>query len=426
MITDDAALTSKEDTVILPQGWRLVNLSEISESIQYGYTESSSEAKVGPKFLRITDIQNSRVLWENVPFCRIDDGLLSKYQLRRGDLVFARTGATVGKSYLIRDEIPNAVFASYLIRVRIKTEADINFIYLFFNSINYWKQINEGRVGIGQPNVNGTKLGQLKVPLPPLRDQHAIVFKIEELFSELDTGIEQLKTAQQQLKTYRQAVLKWAFEGRLTNEDLKDGELPEGWKWVKLDEIATKITDGEHFRPKTQVHGIPFLSAKDIRSEGVSFDDPLFISEETANKAWQRCNPEKGDLLIVSRGATVGRMCIVTTEKKFCLLGSVILIKVKKAISSKYINYVLKSPIANQKMIAVSGATAQQAIYLRDIKNIEIPLCSVEEQHLIVKEIESRLSVCDKLEETINQSLAQAETLRQSILKKAFEGRLIS
>ncbi len=183
---------------------------------------------------------------------------------------------------------------------------------------------------------------------------------------------------------------------------------------------------GSIFRPKTQATGIPFLSAKDVRENGVSFENPLFISEETAQKALQRCNPQTGDILIVSRGATVGRMCIVTTDKVFCLLGSVILIKVNVSILSKYLNYVLKSPLVNRKIVSVSGATAQQAIYLRDIKSIIFPLCPLEEQQRIVEEIESRLSVCDKLEETIAASLKQSEVLRQSILKKAFEGKLVN
>ena len=162
-----------------------------------------------------------------------------------------------------------------------------------------------------------------------------------------------------------------------------------------------------------------------MRDEGVSFNEPLYISVETAKKAMQRCNPQRGDILIVSRGATVGRMCIVNTDRQFCLLGSVILIKVNKTVNSKLLNYILKSPIANRKMITVSGATAQQAIYLRDIKNITIPIPPVEEQQRIVNELESKLTVCDKIEETISHSLQQAETLWQSILKKAFEGRLV-
>lgn len=265
----------------------------------------------------------------------------------------------------------------------------------------------------------------LEIPLPPITEQRSIVAKIEELLSDLENGKQQLQTAQQQLKIYRQSLLKWAFEGKLTNKDVKAGELPEGWTWVELEDVADKITDGEHFRPKTQAEGIPFLSSKDIRDNGVSFGEPLFISEETSKKARERCNPEKGDVLIVSRGASVGRMCIVDTDEVFCLLGSVILIKINKSIYNKYINYVLKSPIANQKLIDASGATAQQAIYLRDIKGIKIPLPSIVEQHRIVEELESKLTICDKIEETITQSLQQAETLRQSILKQAFEGKLV-
>jgi type I restriction enzyme S subunit len=272
-----------------------------------------------------------------------------------------------------------------------------------------------------------------------------------------------LFTAKEQLKKYRQSVLKWAFEGKLTNAlngdlyDLSDEhdlsiaaepqteyrvkrnhnnqknqknhssdkeELTEGWKWMKLLHVAKKITDGEHFRPKTEESGVPFLSAKDVRDEGVSFDDPLYISQETAKKALVRCDPQKGDILIVSRGATVGRMCIVKTDKTFCLLGSVILIKVNELINNNFLNYFLKSPFANQKMVTISGATAQQAIYLRDIKNIKIPLCSIKQQKKVVQAIESRLSVADKMEESITESLQQAEALKQSILKKAFEGRL--
>ncbi|HNM03989.1 MAG TPA: restriction endonuclease subunit S, partial [Leptospiraceae bacterium] len=305
------------------------------------------------------------------------------------------------------------------------------------------------------------------LPLPPLAEQQRIVTKIEEMFSSVDQGIEKLKKVRGQIKMYRQSVLKAAFEGRLVNGSVyKDLEvlktsrsetmrseqpepmksegskksiaplteeeiselpiLPKDWKWVKLGEVCEKITDGEHFRPPTQETGIPFLSAKDVRDNGVSFDDPLFISEQTAAKALQRCNPELGDLLIVSRGATVGRMCIVNTDRKFCLLGSVILIKVIKSISSGFLNYSLKSPFANQRMIAVSGATAQQAIYLRDIQGIPIPLPpSLAVQNAIVDAIESRLSKADLLDKAVEDALQKAEQTKQSILKKAFRGELV-
>jgi type I restriction enzyme, S subunit len=129
---------------------------------------------------------------------------------------------------------------------------------------------------------------------------------------------------------------------------------------------------------------------------------------------------------MVSRGATVGRMCIVKTNEVFCLLGSVILIKVTKKINSNYLAYILRSPKIYRKLTSISGATAQQAIYLRDIKKIQIPLPSIGEQENIVTEIETRLSVCDNIEANIKESLTKAEALRQSILKKAFEGKLLN
>ena len=364
------------------------------------------------------------------------------------------------------------------------------YVYYYLKAAKYIAE--ERASGTTFREISGTAFGKIPLPFPPLPEQHRIVAKIEELCSELDKGIESLKKAREQLKTYRQAVLKYAFEGKLTkewrtrqiqagnppepaekllerirkerethykkqvedwekaNELAKtDGkkkpakpqrpkelpplsekklaelpELPEEWCWCKLEEISYKITDGEHFRPRTNENGVYFLSAKDIRDSGVSFEDPLYVSEETASKARLRCDPERGDLLIVSRGATVGRMCVVNTDKIFCLLGSVILIKVNKHVNSNYLSYIIKSSFIQKKLLGISGSTAQQAIYLRDIKNVPILITSYLEQNTIVQEIESRLSVCDQLEQTIEDSLKKAEALRQSILKKAFAGEL--
>ncbi|MGH7601114.1 MAG: restriction endonuclease subunit S, partial [bacterium] len=200
----------------LPVGWQQASIENISERIHYGYTASAENRDTGVQLLRITDIQNRNVNWHEVPFCEISEQELAKYELKDGDLVFARTGATVGKSYLIKGKIPKAVFASYLIRIILHNEIDKQFVYYFFQSPSYWQQIGMHALGIGQPNVNATTLSSLTIPLPPLAEQHRIVAKIEELFSDLDAGIASLKQAQAQLKTYRQAVLKYAFEGKLT------------------------------------------------------------------------------------------------------------------------------------------------------------------------------------------------------------------
>jgi type I restriction enzyme, S subunit len=187
-------------------------------------------------------------------------------------------------------------------------------------------------------------------------------------------------------------------------EEEKSFDLPQGWAWVKPGEFSIKITDGEHFRPPTEEKGIYFLSAKDVREEGVSLADPLFISEETAKKALQRCNPEYGDLLIVSRGATVGRMCKVNIQEKFCLLGSVILVKPTTLVLSDYLSISLKSPSSFSLLINASGSTAQPAIYLKDLKEITLSLPPIEEQHRIVAKVDELMSLCDQLKSRLTEA----------------------
>ena len=201
-----------------PAKWERVLLGDISSDISYGFTASSTEKPVGPRMLRITDIQDNAVNWKTVPYCKIDDKEVDKYLLSANDIVFARTGATVGKSFLIPNNVSNSVYASYLIRVRLQEGIDPKYISYFFLSGDYWNQIRENQAGIGQPNVNGSKLKKLEVPLAPPEQQKRIVAKIEELFSHIDAGIEALKKAKQLLKQYRQSVLKAAVTGELTKE----------------------------------------------------------------------------------------------------------------------------------------------------------------------------------------------------------------
>ena len=170
-------------------------------------------------------IQDGRVDWDTVPSCDLTVEEQEKYRLRPGDLVFARTGATTGKSYLIRTP-PDAVFASYLIRLRTTQGIDPAFVYWFFQSASYWSQISKGKRGVGQPNVNATILASLKAPVAPSSEQHRIVAKLDELFSELDAGVAALERAQAKLKRYRASVLKAAVEGKMT-EEWRRNNLPD-------------------------------------------------------------------------------------------------------------------------------------------------------------------------------------------------------
>jgi len=154
--------------------WKRTDLESITEQIDYGHTASACERQIGPKFLRITDIQNGHVDWNTVPYCAATAQEVDKYRLRAGDIVFARTGATTGKSFLIEHCPKDAVFASYLIRIRPKALVDPRYLAYFFDTPDYWTQIKRHTKGAGQPGVNASNLKSLSVRLPSLSEQKRI------------------------------------------------------------------------------------------------------------------------------------------------------------------------------------------------------------------------------------------------------------
>ena len=210
----------------IPETWVLATVGDVCSQPQYGYTTTASN-RGDLRLLRTSDITSGSINWETVPYCAENPGDLEKYSLKDGDILVSRAGS-VGVSYLVTKP-RKAVFASYLIR--FKPFIDRRFLAYFFQSPDYWVTIADEKLGIAVPNVNATKLKSITLPIPPAAEQRRIVAKIEELFSELDKGVESLKTARAKLNVYRQAVLKHAFEGKLTaqwREENKDKlETPE-------------------------------------------------------------------------------------------------------------------------------------------------------------------------------------------------------
>jgi type I restriction enzyme, S subunit len=191
--------------------------------IQYGWTAKANKERVGPRMLRITDIQNDQVNWESVPFCEIDGDSFGQYRLHPGDVVFARTGATTGKSFLIRNDVPQAVFASYLIRVSAKQDLlRPAFLALFFQSADYWAHIANSSRGIGQPNVNGKILGELLVPVPGPETQDEVLALAGELARQQASAVRALNRLERFADTLRLAVLRDAFAGQLVPQDRSD------------------------------------------------------------------------------------------------------------------------------------------------------------------------------------------------------------
>lgn len=237
----------------------------------------------------------------------------------------------------------------------------------------------------------------------------------------MDKGIENLKTAQQQLKVYRQAVLKWAFEGKLTNCELKI---------AKLGDHTDLITKGasprwQGFNYIDDQNQLLFVTSENIRENYVDVSKPKYLSLEI-NKILKRSMLKKDDVLFNLVGASIGRAAIFGLDKIANVNQAVAIIRLKESIYNKYLSLFLNAEVARQKYLEKIVDVARANLSLTDVANIQIPLpLKKEVQYTIVAEIESRLSVCDKIEEGIEHSLRQAESLRQSILKKAFEGKLV-
>jgi type I restriction enzyme, S subunit len=198
-----------------------VEVGKITNCIQYGYTAKAQASGDGPKMLRITDIQDGAVDWSTVPHCEINQADADKFRLAPGDLVFARTGATVGKSFLVQD-VDDVVFASYLIRLRFHDGVHPEYVLLFFQSQDYWRQVTKGSRGVGQPNVNATTLGMIRLRVPSTAEQERIVRAVGELDAEIERTTAGLTHLVRRASLLRSAILTAAFSGKLVPQDPED------------------------------------------------------------------------------------------------------------------------------------------------------------------------------------------------------------
>jgi type I restriction enzyme S subunit len=306
------------------------------------------------------------------------------------------------------------------------------------------------------------------IGLCSINEQRAIVSKIEQLFSELDNGILNLKLAQEQLKVYRQAVLKKAFEGELTKKwreqqtDLPDAgelleqikkereeaarasgeklkavksfaetellelsKLPKEWAWVRVEETSSHIVDCLHSTAKFVDSGFYCIDTTCIENGKILFENARFVNEETYKDRIRRLKPESGDILF-SREGTVGTTVITPENVNLCLGQRMMMFRPLKKITPKFFMYYFQSMLFSKQYKPLIGGTTSPHLNIRDIILLKFPICSLSEQQAIVQEIETRLSVCDKIEQDIETNLEKAEALRQSILKKAFEGKLLN
>jgi type I restriction enzyme S subunit len=421
----DSNRQSREGGNPVPSEWITTKLESITNDVSYGYTASSSNDEVGPKMLRITDIQDNQVDWDSVPFCSISTDKKEKYLLQKNDLLFARTGATVGKSYLVKNAPPESVYASYLIRVRTTTDSINSILAHFFNSNQYWQQITEFSSGIGQPNVNGTKLKGLDIPLPPLAEQKVIAEKLDTLLAQVDTTKARLERIPDIIKRFRQSVLAAAVSGKLT-EEWRDGEAYSPLEGTIVDFVSIDI--GQAFKSKEFTDtGIRLLRGQNIEPGSLKWEETKYYPKKKLTE-FSHLHIHSGDIIlamdrpIISTGLKLAR---AREEDLPCVLVQrVARFKNYRGIDPDFLYLLLQDQSftnyiqPNQTGSDIPHISGKQILAYR----VKVP--DTEEQTEIVRRVEELFAFADTIEQKAAAALERVNNLTQSILAKAFRGEL--
>jgi type I restriction enzyme, S subunit len=449
----------------LPKGWVRVKLGDITE-IKYG------------KGLPVNKFKDTGfpVFGANGVI-----GFYDQYLFEDEQLLISCRGANSGtlnyspkKCYITN----NSLIVDFLVE---QNQLRKTFFY-FLQSANKERLVT----GTAQPQVTINNAVELDVNLPPLSEQHRIVAKIEALFSELDNGIANLKAAQQQLKTYRQALLKHAFEGKLTAEwraqnadklesaetlldriaqartqryaqqlnqwetNKKAGikqnnkpkapktltpltaaelaelpELPEGWGWGKLGEVSLEAVLGKMLdKEKNKGELKPYLRNINVRWGRFDLDNLLEMKFEESEHI--RYSLKDGDL-VICEGGEPGRSAVWKNEfgKEMQIQKALHRVRFTTSIESTFVQMYFELCASNRRLERLFTGTTIKHLTGEKLTSMAIPVCLIEEQFQVVEALQSKFSKIDQLEQTITTALQQADALRQSILKKAFSGQLV-
>lgn len=290
----------------------------------------------------------------------------------------------------------------------LRSKTNNEFLCYYLNYFNYKNYVS------GTTRLKLTQAQMRKIPIPniPSDEQSRIVASIEELFSELDKAVDTLKTTKEQLEVYRQTILVDAFRAATNSTYLKVGC------------VCAKIVDCPHSTPKWEKSGKLCLRTTNFKRGYLDLQSPNYVSEETFHDRNRRIIPQPGDVLYSREGSVLGIACTIPSNVYPCLGQRMMLLRSGEKLNNRYLMHYLNSPMVTNHVIATKGGTGSPHINVGDIKEFKIPIPSLEEQSIIVRQIEEQLSSCDNVEKTVDAILAQADAMRQSILKQAFEGTL--
>ena len=444
-----APITDEEIPFDIPDNWVWVRWGDLAFSIQYGYNAAAKDSGL-VKMLRISDIQNNSVNWDTVPYCEIANNNIPKYSLQANDILFARTGGTVGKSFLIEDVPCLSVYAGYLIRTRCSNKLVPQYLKLLMESEIYWKQLKEGTIATAQPNFNGQKLAKMVFPLPPLPEQQRIVARVEALMKE----IEELEQTEKELEAIKAAfpgdmkasLLQAAMEGKLTTQKAEDGDakdlllaireekeklvkekkgkkekllapitdeeipfdIPDNWVWCRLDDLGKSYgTDsfadgpfGSNLKKEHQITNpeVRIIQLSNIGENGWRDENRRYTSFEHL-KTIARCEVQPGDFVIAKMMPAGRTIEVPNLGTEICLGSDAVKFSPHHMLDKKYLLIAMHSDAFLGQVYEEAHGITRVRTSLNKLKGYIIPLPPLAEQHRIVEKLDQLLPLCDSLSE---------------------------
>ena len=451
LATGEVKCIDEEVPFEIPQGWEWERWGNISQSIQYGYNAPALEHGA-IKMVRISDIQENCVLWDNVPYCQIEENDIDTYLLKVNDILFARTGGTVGKSFLVEEVPERAIYAGYLIRTRYSSLLNPRYMKLFMESQLYWEQLKNGTIATAQPNCNGKTLAKMLLPIPPTKEQNRIVGKLiqlslflnnytlcQERLNLLNEEIkEQLKNsilqeaiqgklvpkiaeegaAQELLEQIKAEKQKLVKEGKLKKSALNDSvifrgddnkyyeqigencnditdeipfDLPYNWCWCRFSNIVS-MTIGKTPARGEQTYWINgkynWVSISDMVDGGSISTTKEKVSDWAVKEVFSAPISEKGSLLM-SFKLSIGKTSILDIDAYH----NEAIITIRPVIDKEYAmrNYLFKVLPLIANLGESKDAIKGKTLNSKSLSNLLIPLAPLQEQQRIIEQM-NRLS----------------------------------
>ena len=330
--------------------------------------------------------------------------------------------------------------------------------FLYYYLLSFWEYslINK-QYGSATNYIRLSNITQMQIRIAPLNEQKRIVEKIELIQERTKIVKRELENIKVLLKKLRRSLLASAFRGDLTKDwranhpDIEPAEvllermkknstqkkqksdnrkLPdpfkiiENWQWVTLFDICTSITDGDHQAPPKTKEGVPFLVISNINKGNLDFSNTRYVPEDYYEKIQEHRKPQQGDI-IYSVVGSYGIPVLIETDRKFCFQRHIALFKINPLMNNHYLLYALKSDFVYNQATDVATGTAQLTVSLTELRKIKIPLAPLEEQKEIVRKLEKMMKFADQVEERVKEAEEKLNKFNQSVLAKAFRGKLV-